>query len=46
MDEIFPQENIKFSAEEEAHENIESEIYENDLYQIDSMSIDKKKEMT
>ena len=44
MDEIFLWENNKVSAEEEAHENIEYDFYENDLYQIDNMSLDEKKE--
>ena len=36
------QENNKVSAEEEAHENIESELDEDDLYHIDKMSLDEK----
>ena len=32
------------SAEEESHEKIESDFDENDLYQIDNMSIDDKNE--
>ena len=44
MDEIFRQENNKVSAESEAHKNIESDIDENDLYQIDNMSLDDKRE--
>ena len=35
MDEILLQENQKVSDEEETHENIESDINENDLYHID-----------
>ena len=44
LDKIIPQENSKLSAEAEVHDNIESEIDYNDLYQIDNMSIDDKKE--
>ena len=44
MDEIILKENNKVSAEEEAHENTESDFDENDLYQIDNMSLDEKKE--
>ena len=40
---ILLQENIKVSAEE-AHENIESYFDDNDLYQIENMSLDDKKE--
>ena len=46
VDEIIPKENNKVSAKTEAHENIESEIYDNDLYQIDNMSFDDMKENT
>ena len=41
-DKILLQENNKVSAEEEAHENIESELDEDDLYHIDKMSLDEK----
>ena len=41
-DKILLQENNKVSAEEEAHENIESELDEDDLYNIDKMSLDEK----
>ena len=34
------QENKKLSAEDESHENIGSEIYENDIYGIYSTSLD------
>ena len=44
MDVIILQENNKVSAEEESHENIESDFYENDLYQIDNMSLDDRRE--
>ena len=46
MNEILLQENNKVSAEAESHENIESDIYENDLCQIDDMSFYYKKENT
>ena len=38
------QENNKVSDDKEAHENIESGFDKNDLYQIDNMSLDDKKE--
>ena len=38
------QENNKVSAEEEAHKNIEFYFDENDMYQIDNMSLEDKKE--
>ena len=44
MDEIILQEDNKVSAEEEAHENIEHDFYENYMYHIDNMSLDYKKE--
>ena len=37
------QENKKLSAEDESHENIGSEIYENDIYEIYNMSIYENK---
>ena len=43
-DEIILQENDKVSDESEAHETIESDIDENNLYKIENMSIDYKKE--
>ena len=45
VDKIIFQENNKIIAQYEAHENIESEIDENDLYQIDNMSLEKKKKI-
>ena len=46
MDEILPQYNNKVSAEAEAHENIESDLDENDIYNIDNISLDDRKEKT
>ena len=46
MDIILLQGEKKVSSEAETHENIEYEIIENDLYQIDNMSLDEKKEST
>ena len=46
VDETLPQENNKVSAGQEAHENIESDIKDNDLFQIDNMGLDDKKEKT
>ena len=46
MDKVLPQENKKVSTEEEAHENIEYNINENDLYQIENTSLDDKREKT
>ena len=46
MDGILIQDNNKVSSEDESHENIESYINENDLYQIDNISLDDKKEQT
>ena len=37
------QENNKVSAEDETYENIDFEMYDNDLYHIDNMSIDENK---
>ena len=37
-------ENNKISDKDKSHINIESEIYDNDLYQIENMSLDDKKE--
>ena len=42
--ETLLQENYKVSANEEAHENIESGFDENNKYQNDNMSLDDKKE--
>ena len=46
VDDIILQKNNKASSEYEAHENIDDEVDENDLYQIDNMSLDDKKEIT
>ena len=43
LDEILLKGSNKVSVEAESHENIESELNENDLYQIYNMSIDEKK---
>ena len=43
LDEILLQENNKVSNEYEAHKNIESDIYENDLYHIENRSLDNKR---
>ena len=43
--EILQRENNEVSDEEEAHGNVESELDDNDLYQIDNMSLDKKKKI-
>ena len=43
VDEIILHENNKLSAEYESHENIHSEMDEDDLYEIYSMSLDKNK---
>ena len=39
VDEILLQENIKVSAEAEAHINIESKLEENDIYQTNNTSL-------
>ena len=44
FDKIILQDNEKLSAEDEAYENINSEIDENYLYKIDNMSLYEKKE--
>ena len=44
MDEILVQEDNTLSSEEDAHENIEQNFDDNNLYQIDNMNIDDKKE--
>ena len=44
VDEIILQENNKLSADDEAYENIDSEIYEYDLYEIYDMSLVKNKQ--
>ena len=36
-------ENNKIIAEAEAHENIDFEIDDNDIHQIDNISVDEKK---
>ena len=46
VDEIILQENNKLIAEYEAHENTDSEIDENNIYEIDNMILDEKKENT
>ena len=46
MDYIILKGNNKVSAESKPHENIDSEIDENDLYQIFNMSLDEEKEHT
>ena len=46
MDEIILQDNKKVSAEAESHEKINSEIDENNPYDIDNTSLDKNKEKT
>ena len=43
VDEIIVQENNKVSAWTESQEVIESEFDKNDLYQIDNMSLEKRK---
>ena len=44
VDEILLQENQKLISEKGEHENIESDFDENDLYQIDNMSLEDTKE--
>ena len=44
VDQIILKEKSKFSAEDEAQESIYFEINEDDLHEIDNMSIDKKTE--
>ena len=44
MDLLTLQENNKVIAEEEAHENIESDINDSYVYHIVNMSVDDKKE--
>ena len=46
VDEILLNKNNKVSAEDKAHDNIEYNLDENDLYQIYSMSLNEKKENT
>ena len=43
VDEILLHKNQKLSAEKEAHEKFESDFDENELYQIDNMSLDDTK---
>ena len=43
-EEIILHKENKVSAEYEAHDNIKYDIDENDLYQIDNMSFDEKRE--
>ena len=40
---IIFQQNKKLSVEDESHENINSKVDENYLYEIDDMSLDEKK---
>ena len=42
-DEIILQKNLKMSAEDDAHENIDSKVDKNNLYDIYNISIDEKK---
>ena len=44
VDNIILQQNSKKRAEDEAHENIDHEVDLKDLYEIDNMSFDEKKE--
>ena len=44
VDQIILKEKSKFSAEDEAQESIYFEINEDDLHEIDNMSIDKNTE--
>ena len=44
MDKVILQENKKLSAKDGAHGKIDYVIDENDLYEIDNMSLDKNKE--
>ena len=46
VDEIILHDNMKLSVEQEAHDNIDSEVDENNLYKIDNMSIDEKERIT
>ena len=46
VDDIILQDNKKLSAEAEAHENIDDEMYKNGLYDIDNRSLDERKENT
>ena len=39
VDDIILQDNMKLSVEEEEHENIDSEVDKNNIYEIDNMSI-------
>ena len=41
VDEIILQDNNELSVEYESHQKINSEINENDLYEIDKMSLDE-----
>ena len=43
VDEVILQENKILSAEDEAHENINSEIYENYIYEMNNMSLEETK---
>ena len=46
VDDIILQKRNNLSAEAEAHNNIESKIVESNLYEIDNISINEKKEKT
>ena len=43
FDEIILQKNLKMSAEDDAHDNIDSKVDKNDLYDIYNISIDENK---
>ena len=43
VDEIILQDNLKLSVWVKTHENIGSEVDENDIYDIDNVNLDKKK---
>ena len=43
VDEIILQDNEKLNAEYESHGNIDSEIGDNNIYEIDNMSLDERK---
>ena len=44
MDKILLHENEKLSAAKEAHEKVESDFDENELYHIENMSLEDTKE--
>ena len=43
VDELILQDNKKLSVEDEAHKKMYSEIVNNDLHEIDNMSLDENK---